>query len=176
MRTALTEEYGTLVDNRSVMFERLLPGPVALVWCYLTTNELLATWLGDGKFDNRVGGRVGLYTAASSIQGTVTSVRPYSRLGYTLNVLPSAGRSDSLVNWESYVTFDMKAQNGQVRLRLKHTPIPGVYSPRAFALWHAFLDRLVASMLRVRPEPLLRRFDRVLPEYELRFAERFVDE
>jgi uncharacterized protein YndB with AHSA1/START domain len=168
MRNAAMNECGKLVDDHAVLFERLLPGSMAHVWCFLTTRELLATWLGEGCFECKIGGSVRLYAVGSSIMGAVTECRPYSRLGWS--VLPDSGSSDGQIGWESYVRFELKPRGRQVLLRLTHTPIPYVHAPRVFALWHAFLDRLVASMGRVRPEPLMRRVDRVLPNYEHRFT------
>jgi uncharacterized protein YndB with AHSA1/START domain len=170
MRNLATDEYGRLVDDHAVLFERLLPGSMAYVWCFLTTRELLATWLGEGCFECRIGGNVRLYTVGSSIMGAITECRPYSRLGWS--VIPNSGSTDSQIGWESYVRFELKPRSHQVLLRLTHTPVAYVQAPRVFALWHAFLDRLAASMGQVRPEPLLRRVERVLPNYEHRLTAR----
>jgi len=168
MRYIATNEYGKLVDDHAVLFERLLPGSIAHVWCFLTTRELLATWLGEGCFECKIGGSVRLYAVGSSIMCAVTECRPYSRLGWS--VLPNLGSSDSHIGWDSYVRFELKPRNHQVLLKLTHTPIPYVHAPRVLALWHAFLDRLSASMSQVRPEPLMRRVDRVQPQYEHRLT------
>jgi uncharacterized protein YndB with AHSA1/START domain len=168
MRNAATNDFGRLVDDHAVLFERLLPGSMAYVWCFLTTRELLATWLGEGCFECKIGGGVRLYTVGSSIMGAVMECKPYSRLGWS--VLPSSWSSDGQIGWESYVRFELKPRNHQVLLRLSHTPIPYVQAPKVFALWHAFLDRLSASMSQMRPEPLMRRVDRVLPQYEHRLT------
>lgn len=170
MRSDLTADFGTFTDDHAVQFERRLPGSLALVWCYLTTKELLATWLGEGRFECRLGGNVRLYSSETSIQGAVTTCKPYSRLGYSLNVLPNAGLSDNLIGWDSYVDFELRPEGDNVLLRLTHAPIPGESSPRVFALWHTFLDRLLASMRQLRPEPLSRRFERVLPRYQERLV------
>ena len=164
MRNVATNEYDKLVDDHAVLFERLLPGSMAHVWCFLTTRELLATWLGEGCFECKIGGSVRLYAMGSSIMGAVSEYRPYSRLGWS--VLPNLGSSDGQIGWDSYVRFELKPRSHQVLLRLIHTPVPYVHAPRVLALWHAFLDRLSASMSQVRPEPLMRRVDRVLPQYE----------
>jgi len=164
MRNVAMNECGKLVDNHAVLFERLLPGSMAHVWCFLTTRELLATWLGEGCFECKIGGSVRLYSVGSSIMGSVTECRPYSRLGWSM--LPNLGSSDGQIGWDSYVRFELKPRIHQVLLTLTHTPVPYVHAPRVLALWHALLDRLSASMSQVRPEPLMRRVDRVLPQYE----------
>lgn len=159
-------EYGTLIGGHTVQFERLFPGPVALVWCYLTTKELLATWLGEGRIECRIGGYVRLETAGSSIQGVVTECRPYSRLAHSWNVSANGGPSDNSLGWESFVTFDLRPQGDKVLLKLAHSPIPSGHYSKTLALWHSHLDRLVASIRQQHPEQFLRRFNRVLPEYE----------
>jgi uncharacterized protein YndB with AHSA1/START domain len=168
MRSDLTADFGALTDDQTVLFERRLPGSLALLWCYLTTRELLATWLGEGRFECRIGGNVRLYSSESSIQGSVTTCKPYSSLGYSWDVLPNSGPSDTLIGWDSYVSYELMKEGDHVLLRLTHTPIPDVSCPRVFALWHTFLDRLCASMRQLRPEPLSRRFERVLPHYQRR--------
>ncbi len=172
MRSDLTADFGTLTNDCAVQFERRLPGSPAFVWCYLTTKELLATWLGEGRFECRIGGNVRLYSSESSIQGSVTSCKPYSRLGFSWNVLPNAGHSDTLIGWDSYVDYELLQEGDHVILRLTHAPVPGASSPRVFALWHTFLDRLLASMRQLRPEPLSRRLERVLPHYVQRLDSR----
>ncbi len=166
MRSDLAADFGTLTDDHAVLFERRLPGSLALVWCYLTTRELLATWLGEGRFECKIGGNFRLYSSENSIQGVVTTCKPYSRLGYSWNVLLNTGLPDKLIGWDSYVDYELRPEGDHVLLRLTHAPIPDECSSRAFALWHTFLDRLVASMHQLRPEPITRRFERVLPRYQ----------
>jgi uncharacterized protein YndB with AHSA1/START domain len=166
MKNELASDFGTLTDDHAVVFERRLPGSLALVWCYLTTRELLATWLGEGCFECKIGGNVRLYTSECSIQGVVTACRPYSRLGYSWDVRPNAGHCDNIIGWDSYVIFELRARGDHVILKLTHTPITDECCPRAFALWHTFLDRLLASMNQLRPEPLSSRVKRVLPQYQ----------
>ena len=38
-------EYGTLIGNNSIRFERLLPGPIERVWAYLVEPDKRALWL-----------------------------------------------------------------------------------------------------------------------------------
>jgi uncharacterized protein YndB with AHSA1/START domain len=175
MRNALSDEFGMLRDEHSVHFERVLPGSMALVWCYLTKKELLATWMGEGTFECRIGGNVRLYTAETSIGGVVTNCRPYSRLGYSWTALPNSGSFDGAIGWESYVSLDLRPKGSRVLLKLTHTPVPSASSPRVLALWHALLDRLEASILLLEPENLMRRYARVLPKYERRVMGPFAE-
>ena len=38
-------DYGELLDESTVRFERLLPGPIDRVWSYLTKSDKRAQWL-----------------------------------------------------------------------------------------------------------------------------------
>lgn len=54
-------EFGTLVNDNTIRFERVLPGPIERVWDYLTDSDLRGTWLASGKMEPRVGGAVVLH-------------------------------------------------------------------------------------------------------------------
>jgi uncharacterized protein YndB with AHSA1/START domain len=53
-------EYGVVIEPRTVRFERVLPGPIERVWSYLTDSEKRGKWLASGPMELRVGGRVDL--------------------------------------------------------------------------------------------------------------------
>ena len=52
--------YGERIDETTVRFERLLPGPIDRVWAARTDGDPRATWLAGGSTDLRVGGKVEL--------------------------------------------------------------------------------------------------------------------
>ena len=54
-------EYGELIDESTVRFERLLPGPIERVWGYLTEKEKRAKWLCGGDVETSVGGHVDMH-------------------------------------------------------------------------------------------------------------------
>lgn len=51
-------EFGEVIGEGAVRFERLLPGPIERVWSYLTDSGKRGTWLATGEMEQRVGGRV----------------------------------------------------------------------------------------------------------------------
>ena len=51
-------EYGELLDESAVKFERLLPGPIERVWSYLTEGDKRARWLCGGDVEAAVDGHV----------------------------------------------------------------------------------------------------------------------
>ena len=50
--------YGERLDESTVRFERILPGPIERVWDYLTDAGKRATWLCGGETEPQVGGKV----------------------------------------------------------------------------------------------------------------------
>ena len=163
-------EFGMLVDGHTVRFERQFPGPAEVVWCFLTTRGLLGTWLGEGSIECKIGGIVRIHSPESSIRGFVTACKPYSYLALSWEVSPNDGASDKSLGWESHVTFELEARGDKTVLNLTHSPITSSHFTRTLALWHSHLDRLDASMRQQQPEAFLRRFNRVLPEYEHRMG------
>lgn len=49
-------DYGEVIDARTVRFRRLLPGPIERVWRYLTDSKLRATWFAGGDMEPRACG------------------------------------------------------------------------------------------------------------------------
>jgi uncharacterized protein YndB with AHSA1/START domain len=163
----IKDGYGTLIDGCTVVFERLLPGTVELLWCYLTTKELLATWFGEGGIECRIGGRVHINTAVNSIGGVVMEYSRFRRLVLSWSAMPHNGASETSVGWESIVTFELRRRGDNVLMKLTHSPVPDAHSPRTLAMWHSILDRLQAKVRQQRPESIAKRYERVRPAYEL---------
>src|SRR5205085_975771 len=49
------DAYGVLTEPATLTIERLLPGPAARIWEYLTRSEMRRQWLASGEMDLRVG-------------------------------------------------------------------------------------------------------------------------
>ncbi|MCO7223390.1 SRPBCC family protein [Pleionea sp. CnH1-48] len=52
--------YGTLIDDNTLEFRRLLPGPIERVWSFIVDPEKRARWLAGGETDPKVGGTMEL--------------------------------------------------------------------------------------------------------------------
>jgi uncharacterized protein YndB with AHSA1/START domain len=156
-------------NTHTVQIERLLPGPVELVWEYLTQTDLLATWLGEGYVANTPGGGVDLRiherqpaesSAAESgavesrpagvlgrISGTVIRADPPRLLEFTWNTANDrvAGHNSAL-NDAAVVTFELEPQGDRVRLVLTHRRIARATTETTAitctAGWQASLDVL----------------------------------
>ncbi len=135
----------------AVRFERILPGSRERIWQHLTECSRLPGWFGDdGNIEPREGGAVTLM--GGRIRGVVTQWKPNRRLAYTWNVFDAGGSAESPYP-ESYLTFELEAQGGDVRLTLLHLPILERFEKQNMMGWHTFLDMLGAAVSGQTVEP-----------------------
>lgn len=148
----------TITNRSTLTFVRHLPGPIERVWAYMTDPTFLVKWFSDGVVADRIGGEVRFDMGAT---GRVTAYQPPRLLEYTwseedASVGPVA---DSLVRWE------LAEEGTGVRLTLTHSRLPENEVLGHGAGWHAFLQRLSASVNGRNPEPFEELFARHKPEY-----------
>ena len=90
-------KFGERLDDTTVRFERLLPGPIERVWEYITDGEKRAKWLAGGKTEQVVDGSIELLFHNNSLSPLPTIVHHncaagcHSRSGarYTSCIAPS---------------------------------------------------------------------------------------
>lgn len=173
-------EYGELLDNSTVRFERLLPGPIEHVWRYLTESDLRAQWLCGGDVETAVDGRVDMRfhnaTLSSedddprpakfrdmpekmSFAGTVTRCEPPHLLEHT---------------WEfndenSLVRYELRQRDDKVILVLTHRRLetPQIVLDVSGG-WHTHLN-ILEDVLEHRA---LRPFYRMQQQYEAEYRDR----
>ena len=179
----MASDYGESIGNDTVRFQRLLPGPIDLVWRFLTESELRAKWLAAGETELRAGGRVELHfhnaglsrlpddpapekyqdlPAKVSYAGEVTECDPPNTLRYTW-----VGDDET-----SEVCYQLEARGEQTLLTLTHTRL----ATRDIMLgvlggWHTHLDILNDVMLDEEPQPFWRRHTALEAEYTERIED-----
>ena len=142
-------EDGQLSKVPMVRFERLLPGPIARVWDFITDPKRLPDWYGDGTIEPRAGGAVTLM--GGHVRGIVTQWDPPRRLAYTWNVF---GPGDATSPYpESYLTLELAPRGDDVLLTLTHLPVLERFEKQNAMGWHTFLDMLGAAIRGEPPEP-----------------------
>ncbi len=145
------DAYGKLVDAQTVVFERLLPGPIERVFAFLFEEDKRKLWFTTGAMPSKVGESFTQHWKHSdyspnksvapermkdmdekghSATNILLAYEPPHRLAYTF------GQG-------SEVEFVLKPEGDKVRLILTHSKIP----ERSYALgvsggWHAHLDVL----------------------------------
>mgnify|MGYP002620079328 CR=1 FL=1 len=173
-------EYGKVIGEGAVRFERLLPGPIERVWAYLTESEKRGKWLAKGGMELRVGGKVQLdflhknltphsepiperfksMENGSGFAGTVTQCEPPRLLAYTWG-------GDT-----SEVKFELTPQGERVLLVLTHTHLRDRGEMTNVASgWHTHLGILEDNLSERTPRPFWSSFERVEADYKQRLAE-----
>lgn len=151
------DTYGKLINPQTVVFERLLPGPIERVFAFLTEEDKRKLWFTTGAMPTKVGERFSMtwkhanYSPNKSAPPdsmkemdekghtstfTLLAYEPPYRLAYTF------GETKHPEN-PSEVEFVLTPEGDKVRLTLTHTRIPD----RGYMLgvsggWHAHLDVL----------------------------------
>jgi uncharacterized protein YndB with AHSA1/START domain len=151
------DNFGKLVDPRTVVFERLLPGPIERVFAYLWDEDKRKLWFTTGAMPTKVGERFTQhwqhrnYSPNASVPPehmkdmdekghsdtmTLLAYEPPRRLVYTFGESKNPGNP-------SEVEFVLTPEGDKVRLTLTHSKVPD----RGFALgvsrgWHSHLDVL----------------------------------
>jgi len=137
---------GKFATTPCVTFQRLLPGPIERVWAHLTDPGLVPAWFGeDSQIDPWQGGTVRLL--GGHIRGVVTQWQPPDRLIYTWNVFgPEDGKDAISAYPESYPTFELRTQGGEVQLTFTHFPVLERFARQNAMGWHSMLDILAATL------------------------------
>ena len=171
------DNFGKLVDPHTVVFERLLPGPIERVFDYLWNEDKRRQWFTSGTMPVKPGEKFRMhwkhdkYSPHKSAPpermkemdekghdstSTLIAYEPPYRLAYTFGEDKNPGQP-------SEVEFRLKPEGDKVRLILTHSKVPD----RAFALavsggWHSHLDVLEAKLRNETPSAfwdIWRRYD-----------------
>jgi uncharacterized protein YndB with AHSA1/START domain len=173
MSATLAEKHGVITEAGSIVFERILPGPIERVWEYLTDSEKRGRWLASGPMEMKVGAPFELvwrndelsnppaqrpagFPEEQRMQSRITELDPPHKLSFT---------------WEGSgdVSFELKRQGNEVLLTVIHRRLPDRETLLKFtAGWHMHLDVLVARATGKEPEPFWGGWSRLKQEYDRR--------
>lgn len=156
-------DLATIDERNTLVLVRDLPGPIDRVWAFLTDPKFLERWFSDGVVADQVGGEVRFGMGA---EGHITAYEPPHILEYTWNE-PNKSRGpvlDSLVRWE------LAAAGSRVRLTLTHARLSESEAILHGAGWHAFLDRLSASLNGSEPPEIMERIAQLRGPYSERYG------
>ncbi len=173
-------DYGELLDDSTVRFERLLPGPIERVWAYLTESEKRARWLCGGDVENTVDGHVDMHFHNVSLSSDNDIPRPekyrdmpekMSFVGKVLRCEPPTLLEHS---WEfgeesSIVLYELSQAEDKVRLVLTHKRLESTDTVLSVSGgWHTHLNILVDVLNNENPRP----FYKMQLRYESEYTER----
>jgi uncharacterized protein YndB with AHSA1/START domain len=160
------EAQGHFTEPGTIVFRRVLPGPIERVWEYLTDPEKRGKWLASGEMELVVGGKVELHfhhadlspipeevpekyctpEGSVSFTGRVTRCEPPRVLAYTW----AESRGE-----DSEVTFELSERDGKVELLLTHRRLGDDHDVllSVAAGWHTHLGILVDRLAGTTPWP-----------------------
>jgi len=173
-------EYGKLLDQNTVRFERLLPGPIERVWSYLTEDGKRAKWLCGGDVEQKVGGHVDMHFHNVSLSSEDDIPRPEKyrdrpeKMSFAGEVTRCEPPHVLQHTWEfgdeySEVCYELEEQGDKVRLILTHRRLDT--SDIVLSVsggWHTHLNILVDVLEGNK----LRPFYRMQTQYETEYSQR----
>jgi len=175
-------DYGELLDSKTVRFERLLPGPIERVWSYLVDGEKRAQWLCGGETDSRVGGSIDMHFHNASLSSDEDISRPekYKDLPEKMSFSGKVTRYDPprvlSHTWEfddeaSEVCYELEEVDDKVRLILTHRRLrsPDVVLSVSGG-WHTHLDILVDVLEQRKLRPFWKTQTELVAEYTKRLG------
>ena len=174
------KEHGELLDENTVRFERLLPGPIERVWSYLTESDKRAKWLCGGDVETVAGGHVDMHfhNVSLSVDDDIPRPEKYSdmpeRMSFAGKVTRSEPPNTLWHTWEcgdelSEVCYELTPEGEQVRLVLIHRRLESMDTVLDVSGgWHTHLNILedVLNAKKLRP------FYKMQLQYEAEYAER----
>ena len=163
-KTLNTESKGTITIEEgygTLKYERRLSHSREIVWKAITDPKEIFKWLPDykGVFDGYKGGTIDLVNTltGSHVTGDILVCDLHRAFEYEWHISPNPvfphGEPESLVRWELEQDGDSDTLLTVTHSRLTK-PTSLLFAPG----WHAYLDRLEASLNnQVLPDLMLRR-------------------
>ena len=180
------DSYGKLVDPHTVVFERLLPGPIERVFQYLWDEDKRKLWFTTGAMPTTPGEKFNMHwmhknyspnksTPPDAMKemdekghdsiNTLLAYEPPTRLAFTF------GEQKFGADKATEVEFRLKPEGDMVRLTLTHSKIPEhSYALGVSGGWHSHLDVLEMKLKGETPPgfwDIWRRYDGV---YDKRYS------
>jgi len=166
--------YGELIEPATVRLERLLPGPIELVWAYLTDSDLRRQWLAMGDMQQQPGTTVELVWRNEELTGH-DDPRPEGAAAeqrMACEVVRVEAPRLLVLGWGasgSEVTFELQPAGPEVKLIVTHRRLPDrSHLLGVSAGWHAHLDVLVARLREREPPRFWAAWTRLRAEYDTR--------
>jgi len=168
---------GVLRDLHTVEFKRLVPGPIALAWEFLTKREKLKTWFADVSLEPRLGGTVDVHFdpdtcggCSAGVRGVVREFRPPHVLAFSWIQLKAQPDGSMQERDEGEVRFELAERGDKVLLTLLHSRLSTDELIGHSAGWHAYLQNLEALMSERGRIDFMDVARRVRPGYEEQLA------
>lgn len=171
-------DFGVMTGPEELRIERILPGPMELVWEYLTDPVKRGTWLAPGPMELVVGGRVELHfrhqdlspvqeptpeahAGGHTATGRITACEPPRLLRYTWGEGPDAEPSE--------VTFSLSPWGEEVLLAVTHRRLVSRgHIVSVAGGWHTHLGILADRLAGREPRPFWTAYLDLAGQYDKR--------
>ncbi len=175
-------DYGEKLDENTVRFRRLLPGPIERVWAYLTESDKRAQWLCGGDTEPRVGGHVDMHFHNASLSSADDIPRPekYRDMPEKVSFIGKVTRWEppqALTHtWEfegeaSEVCYELEAQGDKVLLTLTHRKLDTSETVLSVITgWHSHLNILEDVLAGEERRPIYKMQTELEAEYGQRLG------
>lgn len=175
-------EYGELLDDNTVRFERLLPGPIERVWSYLTEGDKRSKWLCGGDVEASAGGHVDMHFHNATLSCDEDIPRPdkYKDISEKISFTGKVTRCDPPHvlehTWQfgdelSEVCYELEQQGDKVRLVLTHRRLETSDTVLSVSCgWHTHLNLLADVLDGNGLRPFYKMQLRFESEYEQRLG------
>ena len=174
-------DYGTFTEPGTIVFRRLLPGPIERVWAYLTESDKRGLWLARGEMELWQGGRVELRFLHAELSPVAESIP--ERYADIANGTAFSGHITRIEeprllaftwgeSWgeDSEVCFELTSKGDQVSLLLTHRRLGEARETLLSVAsgWHTHLGILIDRLEGRDPQP----FWSMHNHYEADYAQR----
>lgn len=175
-------DYGELLDDSTVRFKRMLPGPIERVWRFIVHSDQRRRWLCAGDIGAGKGAHVDMHFHNETLSnaGDIEIPEKYAHMPREMRFSGTVTRWDPphavSHTWEfddeaSEVCYELEAVGDKVRLTLTHRKLA---SPRTVldvsAGWHTHLDILVDVLSAQEPKPFWKTHSALEDEYSERLS------
>lgn len=167
--------YGVLSASATLTIQRLLPGPVELVWAALTENDLRRQWLAAGEMEMKLGAPFEFVWRNNELSDPPArqpeGFKEEYRMESRITELDAPRRLS--IGWDDTgeVTFALEPQGKKVLLTITHRGLSDRGTLLAIAAgWHMHLDILVNRSRGLEPEPFWEGWTRLRQDYDRRFV------
>lgn len=168
--------YGELIEPTVLKLERLLPGPAARVWEYLTKSELRRQWLASGDMDLTPGAEFEFVWRNDELTDP-PGKRPEGMSAenrMVCKILEVDAPRRLFISWgvQSDVLFELVEQGAGTLLTITHRRPPNRdVLLSVSAGWHAHVDVLEAKLAGTNPPPHWDNWTRLRETYAQHFPE-----
>lgn len=169
----MPDAYGTMAAPDTLVIQRLLPGPIDLVWSYLTDSDLRRQWLASGDMEMEPGTPFELVWRNDELTEPAGD-RPEGfgeehRLDCRMLEVDAPHRLVFAWGARSEVAIDLVRKGDDVLLTLTHRRLADRQQASMVGPgWHAHLDVLAAKLAGRTPTPFWNEWSRLKVDYDQR--------